>query len=256
MNKKTAFLFSFPILLFLSSCASSSDLVGGKVPSYSVKMNMEDKSGKFLVIREGGMAKSGKSVVSKYRVYNVEGSDQKVLEQSIAFSTPGIFKKTIKLLRPDRSQYKVWFDGKLYQSETSIDKKNKSLQISMKSPESQWNGTKSVPFPGGNGVFCYFTQIVECIGYTGFFAKAKKVKAGKMSFHVIWDGYPFIQEQYLNIKQSPFSSATIEYDGQTDTGDFRFSMSVSGNVIFYLFNDKNEYAKIFWPAQGYSLYHK
>lgn len=229
---------------------------GGKVPSYKVQMNLEDKSGKFLVMREGGMSKDQKSVVTKYRVYAIESVGQKVLEQSITFSTPGIFKKTVNLLRPERSQYKVWFDGKLYQSETAIDKKNKSLKIVMKSPESQWNGTKSVPFPGGNGVFCYFTQIVECVGYTGFFEKAKEVKAGKMSFHVIWDGYPFIQEQYLNIENSPFSAATLEYDGQTDTGDYRFSLNVSGNVIFYLFNDKNDYAKIFWPAQGYSLYHK
>ncbi len=252
MNKLLPFIFF--LLLIIGSCSSTTKLAGTK--NYEVKMNLEDKSGKFLVVREGGMAKDRKHVVSKYRVYSVENGGQKVLEQSIVFSTPGVLKKSIRLLRPERSQYKVWFDAKLYQTETSLDKKSKSLVIEMKSPEKQWNGRRTFPFPGGTGVFCYFTQLVDCVKYTGFIEKAIKAKAGKMPFHVIWDGYPFIQEQYLNINNEPFAAAVLEYDGQTNEKDYRFSLNVSGNVIFYLFNESYEYAKIFWPAQGYSLYHK
>ncbi len=236
------------------SCSSSSIKTG--VNSYKVKMNLEDKSGKFLVVREGGLSKDTKHVVSKYRVYSIEGVGQKVLEQSITFSTPGVLKNKIRLLRPEKSQYKVWFDGQLYQTETRLDKKTKSLVVSMKSPEKQWSGTKKFVFPGGTGIFCYFSQLVECIQYTGFIEKAIKDKNGRMNFHIIWDGYPYIQEQYLNIINEPFAAAVIEYDGQTESKDHRFSLSTSGNAIFYLFNDSYEYAKIFWPAQGYSLYHK
>lgn len=219
-------------------------------------MNLEDKSGKFSLVRESGLASDKKHIVSKYRVFSDDKPDRKVLEQSITFATPGLLKNSIKLMRPYKSQYKVWFDGKLYQSETSLDPKNKSLVVKMKSPEKQWTGTRSFRFPGGNGLFCYFSQLVECVRYTGFIEKAMKVKAGKMNLHIIWDGFPYIQEQYLNIKNEPFAAAVLEYDGQTNEKDHRFSLSVSGNVLFYLFNDSYEYAKIFWPAQGYSLFHK
>ncbi|MCF8059143.1 MAG: hypothetical protein K9K67_07590 [Bacteriovoracaceae bacterium] len=252
MNKLS--LLILPLMILFVSCSSATNVGGMK--NYEVKMSLEDKSGKFLVVREGGMAKNSKNVVSKYRVYSIDGVGQKVLEQSIAFSTPGILKKSVRLLRPEKSQYKVWFDGQLYQTETSLDRNSKSLVIEMKSPEKQWNGKKSFPFPGGNGVFCYFTQLVECIKYTGFIEKAIKSKAGKMNFHIIWDGYPYIQEQYLNLENDPFAAAVLEYDGQTNEKDFRFSLSISGSVIFYLFNESYDYAKIFWPAQGYSLYHR
>lgn len=240
--------------LLLLSCSSSTTKQG--IEKYKVKMNLEDKAGKFFLIREAGLAKDQKHVVSKYRVYATEAVGQKPLEQAIAFSTPGILNGKTRVLRPEKSQYKVWFDGKLYQTETSLDKKSKSLIVSMKSPEKQWNGTKKFIFPGGNGVFCYFSQLVECLQFTGFIKKASKVKRGKMNFHIIWDGFPYIQEQYLNLNSEPFAAAVVEYDGQTESKDYRFSVSVSGNVIIYLFNDSIDYAKIFWPAQGYSLYHQ
>jgi hypothetical protein len=246
-------VYALLALIFINSCASRGTSKSGLL-KYSVDMKLDDKSGSFDVIRESGMAKDGKSVVSKYKVTSSQSN--KVLEQSIVFSTPGILKKKIRLLRPDKSQYKVWFDAKLYQSETYVDAKLRKLVVKMKSPEKQWQGTKKFNFPGGNGVFCYFSQIVDCIHFTGFIQKAIKAKSGKMKFHVIWDGFPFIAEQYLNINDEPFAAAFIEYDGKTREGEERFSMNISGSVVFYLFSEKYEYAKVLWPAQGFSLYHK
>lgn len=251
---RASYFISF-ILLLITSCAHRASIKSAPA-HYETKLVLQDKSGKFSVVRESGMAKNKKTYVTKYRVYNVEGGGNKVLEQSIVFSTPGVLGDKIRLMRPERSQYKVWFDKKLYQTETVIDKKNKALIIKMESPEKQWQGEKSVVFPGGNGVFCYFTQLFECVRYTGFVEKAIKVTGGKMQFHVIWDGYPYFQEQYLNIKDSPFASAEMEYDGKTTEGEHRFSVSVSGNAIFYLYNEDKEYAKMFWPSQGLSLFDK
>ncbi len=253
MNK-TVSVISLILIQFFS-CGSNSS-INNTPAHYEAKMTLKDKSGKFSVVRESGLSKSKKSYVTKYRVYDVEAEGNKVLEQSIVFSTPGVLGDKIRLMRPERSQYKVWFDKRLYQTETRIDKKNKALIIKMDSPEKQWQGEKTVVFPGGNGVFCYFTQLFECIHYTGFVEKAIKVTAGKMQFHVIWDGYPYFQEQYLNINDSPFASAEIEYDGKTAEGEHRFSVSVSGNAIFYLYNEGKEYAKMFWPSQGLSLFGK
>jgi len=252
MNKSLVVLFIFQLFFF--GCTSTSKKSG--IESFKVEMNLEDKSGKFTVVRESGVGSDKKSFVSKYRVFSYEETGKKVLEQSIVFSVPGFLNKKFPLLRPDKSQYRVWFDGKLYQSETFVEVKTKSLVVKLESPESQWSGTKKYVFPGGNGVFCYFSQLVECIDYSGFIRKAIKSKAGKMNFHVIWDGFPYVQEQYLNIANEPFSPALLEYDGRTKEGENRFSLTVSGNVIFYLFSDQYDYAKVFWPSQGLSLYHK
>ena len=249
----TKLIYFFILTSLCLSCASRR---GSKdsLLKYSVEMKLDDKSGSFDVSRESGLASNAKSVVSKYKVTSSDSN--KVLEQAIVFSTPGFLKKKIKLLRPDKSQYKVWFDGKLYQSETFVDSSSRKLVVKMKSPESQWQGTKKFKFPGGNGVFCYFSQVVDCVHFTGFIQRAIKAKAGKMKFHVIWDGYPFIAEQYLNINDEPFAAAFIEYDGKTREGEQRFSMNIAGSVVFYLFSEKYEYAKVLWPAQGFSLYHK
>lgn len=231
-------------------------VLGGKAPKYSVEMNLEDKAGSFFVQRESGLSSDKKYLVSKYRVFPSDSNKQKALEQSILLSRPGVLGKSQRVLRPEKSEYRVWFEAKLYQTETSIDVQGRNLVIEMKSPESQWNGVRKFPFPGGTGVFCYFSQLVECAKFTGFIDKAITEKNGKMSFHIIWDGYPYIQEQYDNLNNEPFSSAVLEYDGQTNEGDHRFSLNTSNNIIFYLFNDSYEYAKMFWPSQGFSLYHR
>lgn len=247
-------IFNLLFLLALCSCASSGSSTSPKLPNYKVELRLEDKSGAFEVKRESGFAANGKTYVSQYKVFPEGKQENKTLEQSIVMSTPGFLKGKVPVLRPYQSQYKVWFDGNLYQTETKIDIKTRSLLLSMKSPEKQWQGRKTVPFPGGNGVFCYFSQVVECTRYTGFIDKAISQKRGRLELTVIWDGYPYIQEQYLNLNSEPFVQAVMEYDGTTKEGDHRFSLSVSGSVIFYLFNENYEYAKIFWPAQGFSLY--
>ncbi len=240
-------------LLLIASCSSSKS-TSPTLPDYSIQMRLEDKSGAFEVKRSSGFSPNGKTYVSRYKVFPEGRQENKVLEQSTVVSTPGFLKGKLPVLRPFQSQYKVWFDGSLYQTETKIDIKSRALLISMKSPEKQWQGRSSVPFPGGNGIFCYFSQVVECIRYTGFVDKAIRQKQGRLELTIIWDGYPYIQEQYLNLRNEPFVQAVLEYDGSTKEGDHRFSMSVSGSVIFYLFNENNEYAKIFWPAQGFSLF--
>ena len=247
------------LLLILVSCSSQKKrktVKASRPVHYDTKMILQDKSGKFDVVRESGMAKNKKNYVTKYRVYSTNTSEKKILEQAIVFATPGVLSDKVKVMRPERSQYKVWFDKQLYQSETRTDPKNKSLIIKMTSPEKQWSGEKSFVFPGGNGVFCYFTQMFECVKFTGFIDKAIEASAGKMSFHIIWDGYPYFHQQYLNISPGPFAGAEMEYDGKTKEGEHRFSVSASGNAIFYLYNENKEYVKMFWPAQGLSLYDK
>lgn len=74
-----------------------------------------------------------------------------------------------------------------------------------------------------------------------------------MNFHLIWDGYPFIQEQFLNLANNPFESAVLKYDGATRDGLKRFSLNVGANVIIYFVNNDLQLNKVFWVSQGLSM---
>lgn len=248
MNK---FFIVFLVLTF-TSCSSTKSS-SSSLPSYKKKYLLSDKSGKFTVVLESGRSSSSKDYLSRREVYNHNDEDGKVLEKSIVLSTPGYLGKKLPILRPRASQYTVWFDKKQYTTMTKVDLKKKALVVSMKSPESQWNGSKTITFPRGNGVFCYFSQIIECAGQTGYIAKAVEKKAGKMSFHIIWEGYPYVMEQYLNLPRQLFSRASLSYDGTTKNKEKRFTLKVGGQSIFYFLNDNLKLVKKFWVSQGLTM---
>lgn len=175
--------------------------------------------------------KNKNQLVLKRQVFSSDDPEKKPLEKSIVISTPGSLKK-INVLRPLRSQYTVWFEKKKYFTEMKLDVKKKSLEVRMVSPEKQWNGVKHVSFPRGKGVYCFFSQVVDCVALTGFINEAVKREAGEMYFHLIWEGYPYFMEQYLNIKEEVFTRATFKYDGKTGDGHFRFTLEAGGQSLF------------------------
>ena len=71
----------------------------------------------------------------------------------------------------------------------------------MVSPDKKWNGVKQVKFPvKGIGLYCFFSQLIECAKYTGFLSKALDANAGQMNFYLLWDGFPYINNQ-LTMKE-------------------------------------------------------
>lgn len=252
-------LYIFLLVGFLSSCSflkrRSSVKDQSFFPQYTKSFELVDKSGKFDVIREVGLDKK-KNYVSKYRVISNDGTKEKILEQAVVLSTPGQIGKGLNVLRPKLSQYMVWFDEQKYLTTMKIVPEKKSMLVVMESPEKQWNGQKMIKFPDGNGVFCYFSQVMECASITGFVNKAVSSNTGSMNFVIVWDGFPYIQEQYLNMKDSLFQNAKLEYDGTTNNGEKRFSLTVGNNVIIYLLNKKHELEKMFWISQGFSMIEK
>jgi len=211
--------------------------------------DLQDKSGNFVVVRERGFLKSKNQAVVKRQVYSKDDPQNKTLEQSIVLSNPGKLKN-IYVLRPYKSEYTVWFEKKKYKTEMEIDPKSKSMIVKMTSPEKQWNGTKSVRFPSGKGVYCFFTQVIDCAAITGFFAQSVKAQAGEMFFHLIWEGYPYFMEQYINVREEVFSNAVLRYDGKTKEGLLRFTLEAGGQNIFYLVDAASRVEKIFWVSQG------
>ena len=221
-----------------------------------------DKSGHYLVKRERGYDKKRKGLVVKNRIFSIGGGEQKkLLEKSIAISRPGTLKfknsrGKVSILRPQISQYTVWLEGEKYFSEIKLNEKARGLDVRLIAPEGHSKGRETktvVPFPKGNGVYCFFSQLIECIKATSFITQALEKEVGNMSFFIIWDGHPYFQEQYENLPSHLFSFATLEYDGKNREGESRFTLQVAGQSIFYFLDSQGELRKQFWVSQGMSM---
>ena len=224
------------------------------IPIYKKKYEFVDRTGRFSVHREAGTSKKDKNYVVKKRVYS-QNKKKEVLEQSIVIATLGRLNN-INIVRPQVAQYTAWFDKKKYFSELKLDVKNKSMILRMESPEKQWNGVRKIPFPQGTGVFCFFSMLVECVAATGFIEKAIQRDNGKMLFHVIWDGHPYIQEQYQSLPNKIFSLAEFVFEGDNGNGEKKFSLSTGGQTIFYVIQPGGIMTKLFWVSQGMSMVEK
>ena len=154
------------------------------------------------------------------------------------------------------SQYTVWFEGKKYFSELKIIPSKKVVELKMQSPESNWNGTKQIKFPSTKTMSCFFSQIVDCVKISGFLELAAKKKKNKMSLYVIWEGYPYLNETYSDFPSELFSKAEIEYDGSTKNNEKKFNLSVAGQSIFFVLDEKNIFKKMFWVSQGITMVEK
>ncbi|WP_290735734.1 hypothetical protein [Halobacteriovorax sp. JY17] len=256
-------IFLLISLMFISSCAyfksigvsdlfSSSDSSGaGNTDKVSKTFQLSDKAGKFLVEREKGFNKGKNQFIVKKSVK--ASGDSKELEKLIVISKLGSLKKNLTILKPEVSEYSVWFEGKKYVSRMQVNPTNKSMEVRMSSPEKQWQGKRVFPFPKTLGIFCYFSQITECARATGFIDKAIKRDGGSMKVVIIWEGYPYFQEQYLNIPNSVFTEGTFEYDGRNESGERRFTLKVGNQSIFYFLDKNKELMKKFWVSQGLSM---
>lgn len=213
-----------------------------------------DASGTYRMKRDVQLIKSTNSFITKYQVISDDG---KVLEQSVTIGEPGFVKmpdgKELKILRPKTSQYIVWLEKRKYTTKQSINLKTKSMDLVMTGREASGAQKKSVRFPKGNGVYCFFTQLAECVARTGFPHEAKENKAGSMNFYLIWDSYPYVQEQFSNIEDSLFTKVSFEYEQEYSNGDVAFNLKTKNHVIIYHLDNHMRFKKLFWVSQGLSI---
>ena len=161
--------------LFLGACAMGEQ----KVPkTLRVKFDLTDKHGQYLVRKERGHLEKNKKLVTKKQIFDLASGEKKVLEKSISISRRGGLKGKTPILRPEISQYTVWFEGKKYFSELKLNTQKKGLDIRLESPEKQWNGTKTISLPDRKGNYCFFEQIIECARTVNFIDMAIKKKSG------------------------------------------------------------------------------
>ena len=239
----------WPIIFgILLSCAHE-ELAG---PSSGQHIySMTDHSGVYSLVSENGYKKDRNEFVSKYQLFS-ETIEKKELERSITISTIG-WLKDVKIFRPKISQFTTWFEGQKYFTEMKLDEKSKVLKVKLRSPESKWNRDFEVSFPQGTGLYCFFSQLIECVAVTGFIKKAIEKRVGQVNLHVIWDGYPYFQQQYVNLPEEIFSAASFSYDANIEKDEWRFSLDTCGQIISFIVDEKQSMKRKLWVTQGLSI---
>jgi len=254
MNKQL--LVTAVFILLFQACSTNSKKVESSLSNFDMLYNFSDKNGQFNVRIASGYEAKNKSFTTKRAMEIPNKSEENVLEQSVSISTLGAVKKKSVILRPKISQYSVWFEGKKYYSELKINPAKKAIDVKMKSPESQWNGTKQIKFPTTKMMPCFFSQILECAKVNGFLEKASKAKQGTMNVLIVWEGYPYLNETFSDFPTDLFSDGELEYDGKTKESERRFNLRVAGQSIFYVLDEKDNLKKMFWVSQGISMVSK
>lgn len=255
MSKLTKTILLF-LLMLAMSCSNQVSRNKKQLDLGTNKYIYADKNGSFSVTRQVGFQKGDDKLFVK-RQMELENRDRNnILEQSIVYSNPGYLKKKTAILRPEEAQYSVWFDGKKYTSHIKISPKNKGYELKTTGPESRDKQNKIIPAPKTKKLLCFFSQVTECLAFSGFIKKAIEVESGSARFMLVWDGYPYFQEAYNDIPMEMFSNAELNYDGKINEDEFRFNLVVGNQSIFYVLGKEGDLKKIFWIAQGVSMVRK
>lgn len=239
-------LFQF---IFLTSCASfnsSAPSEGKTIYSYT------DLSGKYRLVRE--VKTLDKKLVTRNQILLTKGSSNKIVEKSITVSQKGSVKsggKRLLTVRPLASEFSVWLEGKQYSSKMKLDVAKKSMRVTLASPESRWNGVTLHPFPSGR-FFCFYSQIPDCLYHNQLLSQGLKEKNQEYDFYIVWDNYPYLQDQLTGVGQKLFSPATLKFDGELKKR-FRYIIEVEGQVILYQFSSSFDLKKISWISQGLTV---
>ena len=235
-------------LILLTSCSS----FNGKPREGKSSYSYADASGGYRLVRESKQIE--KKVITRNQLIDSKSGQAKVLEKSILVSQVGSIKsKSGRLLtvRPLASEFVVWLEGKKYSSKMQLNPANKTMKVTLNSPESRWQGSKEIAFPKGK-YFCFFNQIPECLYHNYLLPLANKNGTQKFNFSIIWDSYPYLQDQYNYVGKNLFAAATVKYDGEFKK-QFRYIVEVEGQMILYTFTKSYDLARIAWIAQGITI---
>lgn len=233
------------LLSFLFSCSSVQ-----KISSLSSSKRLyiwKDKSGEFVLERD---VRVSKKKLATRSTLSLLSNRTKVLEKTVGVSQIGLVKirgNTIASLRPFASQHSIWFDKKEYFSQLKVNAKKKALDVKLSSPEEKWKGAKEFKFPKGF-IFCFFSQIPECVKRHGLL---KMDNRGKQ-IYIIWDSYPYHTEQLEGVLDQPFQSANFAFN-TVIRGEKRYSLNLENQILFYHFNNRDEFEKMYWIAQGITV---
>lgn len=253
MNK---FLLILITNFLIAGCSFMKSSSKASLETGVVQYNYEDKNGTFKVSRQVGLEKKTGRLITKQQLELIGLGKESILEQSIVISNPGSIKSKIEVLRPEEGQYSVWFEGKKYSSTIKINAKNKSFELKTTGPSAKDVTSRQIAFPNNQHIFCFFSQLTECLNFHGFIKKSIKEQAGSVRLNLVWNGYPFFQEAYNDLPIELFSNAKLAYDGKIADDEYRFTLGVANQMIFFVTGENGDFKKMFWIAQGISMVRK
>ena len=241
---------AFYVLFLLSSCANV--FKSGAAPKQGLRtFKYVDASGQYVYTRETKLLKN--RLITRAQV-SAQAGEQKLLEKSVMVTELGSVKGPggrLLVTRPFASDFTVWLDGKRYDSKFRLDTPTKSMVLDLASPEDKWKGKSSVKVPKGT-LFCFFSQIPDCLYHNLLLTKAMERKGEDTPFYVVWDSYPYIQEQFSGVGMKLFAPAVLKYDGEHKS-TLRYIVEVNGQSVLYHFSKSFDLVRMLWIAQGVSI---
>ena len=238
------------LLVFLTSCATFKR-TGEPEPGKYI-YSYTDVSGNYHLQRDVKFIK--KKLITRSQILVPSAGADKVVEKSITVSQIGSIKdgkSRALVVRPMASEFTVWLEGRKYTSKMQLNTREKSMRVTLESPEPKWRGQSDIAFPRGK-YFCFYSQIPDCLYHNQFLSRAYENKDRTYDFYVVWDNYPYVQEQLSNVGKNLFSHATIKYDGEPK-GRIRYIIDVDEQVILYQFTRDFELAGMSWISQGINV---
>ena len=249
------FLSSFLKLLtiFLTiSCSTKFNSNVKKAKSKKVKFTFEDPSGKFSVLRRSGIS-SLKEFVTKEEFFPYTKWGEPVLEKGIMISSYSKYNKNVSVMVPKVSQRTFWFDKKKYFTESKLYMERKEADFSWRSPSDTKLNKKAVQLNSERGLYCFLGQLTDCIKETGFFKTSKEKKSGVVFLSIIFDGYPFFNEQFGILKNGPIVEADFAFEKEMKRGVLRYSLTFLDQKMTYFVDRDGNLIDKFWISQGLSL---
>lgn len=235
-------------LFVLVSCAMPRESNLKKIKSNNGQVfAYRDVSGEFEIAREVKVAKQ--QLAGRTRIFSIGNEGERLLEKTFTISNVGSVKtrsgRSIAV-RPELSQHTVWLEGKQYFSQLKLNPKKKILEVLMQSPEQKWNGKKEIKVPKGQ-IFCFYSQLPECLVASRLIEKANTTGT-RVRFFLVWDSYPYHQEHFSGLKDSPFSIASLGKETSNS-----YLVEFNGQSISIHFSKDSIFARLLWTSQGISI---
>ena len=163
------------------------------------------------------------------------------------------YNEKVPVLVPKISQRTFWFDRKKYLSESKFFMKKTEAKFSWRTPSDKKINKKVIKLDSERNLYCFFGQLIDCIKETGFFKASKIKKNGVVYLSIVFDGFPFFNEQFGILKNGPIIESDFSFEKEMGSGIMRYSLSFLDQKIAYFVDRKGNLIDKFWISQGLSL---
>jgi hypothetical protein len=131
-----------------------------------------------------------------------------------------------------------------------IIESEKSMRVTTQGPQKEFNGEKTIKFPQGQ-YFCFYSQLPECLLGNQFLIKTRGTNLIE-NFYLVWENWPFVNDQFSNITNNLFVPANLKFDGEINNL-LRYIVEVEGQMILFHFTKSFEFKKMAWINQGITV---